>query len=159
MTGATGSIYLGLPEFEQMSFLLHYLRQGDTFIDVGANVGSYTILASGVSGAQTIAFEPAQSEYDALIANVRLNTLDSLVDPRKLAVGDRIGEVSFFDKGVSGCRIISDGNGGVKTPISTLDAVIKEAKVRLIKIELIPSASSNQIICFTREASKRLKTE
>jgi hypothetical protein len=49
MTGATGNVYVGLHEFEDMAFLLHYLRPGDLFVDVGANVGSYTVLAGGAS--------------------------------------------------------------------------------------------------------------
>lgn len=47
MTGATGNIYTGLHEFEDMAFLLHFLRSGDTFVDVGANVGSFSILVRG----------------------------------------------------------------------------------------------------------------
>src|SRR6266567_1067236 len=58
MTGATGNIYVGLHEFIDMIFLLHFLRPGDLFLDIGANVGSYTILASGVCKARTAAFEP-----------------------------------------------------------------------------------------------------
>ncbi|WP_017364163.1 hypothetical protein, partial [Methylococcus capsulatus] len=49
MTGATGNLYVGLHEFEDMAFLLHYLRPEDLFVDVGANVGSYTVLAGGAS--------------------------------------------------------------------------------------------------------------
>jgi hypothetical protein len=58
MTGATGNIYGGLHEFADMLFVLHFLRQGDLFLDVGANIGSSTVLASGVRGARTWAFEP-----------------------------------------------------------------------------------------------------
>ena len=58
MAGATGNIYCGLHEFEDMAFLLHLLRPEDTFVDVGANIGSYTILAAGVCRARSIAFEP-----------------------------------------------------------------------------------------------------
>src|SRR5262245_33485687 len=58
MTGATGNVYVGLHEFTDMMFLLHFLRAGDLFLDIGANVGTYTVLASGVSKASTRAFEP-----------------------------------------------------------------------------------------------------
>lgn len=44
MTGATGNIYCGLHEFTDMSFVLHLLRPDDLFVDVGANIGSYTVL-------------------------------------------------------------------------------------------------------------------
>lgn len=42
MTGATGNVYCCLNEFADMGFLLHLLRKGDLFIDVGANIGSYS---------------------------------------------------------------------------------------------------------------------
>ncbi len=58
MTGATGNIYAGLHEFDDMAFFLHLLRPEDMFADVGSNIGSYTILASGVVGAKSVAFEP-----------------------------------------------------------------------------------------------------
>jgi len=38
-TGVTGNIYTGLHEFSSMGYLLHVLREGDLFVDVGANVG------------------------------------------------------------------------------------------------------------------------
>src|SRR6185437_5282689 len=63
MTGATGNIYTGLHEFEEMMFLLHLLRPADLFADVGANVGSYTILASAVAGAGSISFEPLPATF------------------------------------------------------------------------------------------------
>jgi hypothetical protein len=54
----TGNLYAGLHEFSEMGFLLHLLRQNDLFVDVGANLGSYTVLASAVCQARNIAFEP-----------------------------------------------------------------------------------------------------
>ena len=57
MTGATGNIYAGLHEFVDMAFCLHLLRSGDLFVDVGANIGSYTVLASKVAGANSVTLE------------------------------------------------------------------------------------------------------
>ena len=45
MAGATLNWYNGLHEPREMGFALHLLRPGDLFVDVGANVGSYTVLA------------------------------------------------------------------------------------------------------------------
>jgi hypothetical protein len=47
MTGATQSLYCGLHEYNDMVFLLHFLIKEDSFADIGANVGSYTVLADG----------------------------------------------------------------------------------------------------------------
>lgn len=95
MKGITGNIYAGLHEFNDMAFLIHCLREGDYFIDVGANVGSYTLLAAGVKRAHVTAFEPAPSTYEWLATNVRLNNLDDLVECRNEACASNEGKLKF----------------------------------------------------------------
>jgi FkbM family methyltransferase len=95
MTGATGNIYVGLHEFADMMFVLHFLRKGDLFLDVGANVGSYTILASGVCRAAVWAFEPDPNTVRYLKRNVELNDLNSFVTVYELALGSAEGKVPF----------------------------------------------------------------
>jgi FkbM family methyltransferase len=95
MTGFTGNIYAGLHEAVDMLFLLHLLRPGDLLLDVGANVGSYTVLASGVSGARTMAFEPDPDTVAQLRRNVELNGLGDLVELYPVALGASETEVRF----------------------------------------------------------------
>jgi FkbM family methyltransferase len=95
MTGATGNIYAGLHEFSDMMFLLHFLRPGDTFLDIGANVGSYTVLASGVCGAATWAFEPAPKTVNDLRRNIEINGLENLVTVFEFALGPSKAEIPF----------------------------------------------------------------
>lgn len=47
MQGATGNLYVGLLELEPMGFVLHVLKRDELLLDVGANVGVYSILAAG----------------------------------------------------------------------------------------------------------------
>lgn len=68
MTGATGNWYCGLHEVRDMAFVLHLLRSGDHFLDVGANVGSYAILACGAAGARVTAVEPIPETFAHLVA-------------------------------------------------------------------------------------------
>ena len=65
-TGLSGNYYVGLHEFRDMAFASHLLRKGDLFVDIGANLGSYSLIASGVCGARSIAFEPVPCTYDRL---------------------------------------------------------------------------------------------
>ena len=95
MTGFTGNIYAGLHEAVDMLFLLHFLRPGDVLFDIGANVGSYTVLASGARGARTMAFEPDPSTAAELWRNVELNGLTQLVDLHTVALGASEAEVRF----------------------------------------------------------------
>jgi FkbM family methyltransferase len=90
-TGANGNYYWGLHEFADMAFVLHYLRPDDLFVDVGANVGSYTLLASGAVGARTIAFEPVPQTLARLRANCDANGLGTRVDVRAVCVGASAG--------------------------------------------------------------------
>jgi FkbM family methyltransferase len=95
MTGATGNIYVGLIEFTDMMFVLHFLREGDLFFDIGANVGTYTVLASGVCGAKTWAFEPDKDAIETLNRNIAINNLQDLVRIHEMAVGDSDQQVAF----------------------------------------------------------------
>src|SRR4029450_5509125 len=68
-----GGYYYGLMEFLDMAFLRHYLWEDDLFVDIGANVGVCSILASGVAKARTIAFEPVKTTVKDCVDNVTIN--------------------------------------------------------------------------------------
>ena len=91
LAGATGNIYLGLHEFEDMSFVLHCLREGDRFADIGANVGTYTVLASAVRGAETLAIEPVPETFAHLLDNLRVNGIESRVRALQVGIAGRPG--------------------------------------------------------------------
>lgn len=95
MTGATGNLYVGLLEFMSMMLTMHLLRSEDLFFDIGANVGSYTVLASGVCGAKTWAFEPDPDTCRDFMRNVAVNGLESRVVLHQVALGPNDGEVLF----------------------------------------------------------------
>ena len=109
MKGATGNIYCGLHELEDRAFVLHFLRPEDLFVDVGANVGSYTVLASGVVGATTIAVEPSPAAFAVLEDNVRLNGITERVEAHNIAVGREEGTVAFTLGHDTGNHVVSLG--------------------------------------------------
>ena len=57
-----------------MSFLLHYLNEEDTFVDIGANVGSYTILSGIIKKSTVHSFEPIPSTFKKLKRNISINS-------------------------------------------------------------------------------------
>ncbi|MDC3106307.1 FkbM family methyltransferase, partial [Gammaproteobacteria bacterium] len=85
--------YVGLHEFEDMSFLLHYLDESYLFLDIGANVGCYSLLAAS-KGSSVIAFEPEFSSISVLNVNKHLNNFGEIKVVRA-AVGDHVGTVNF----------------------------------------------------------------
>lgn len=89
-------IYYGDFEVAERHFLLHFLRPGDIFVDVGANIGLFTVIAGQVVGpaGQVWALEPAEKTWTRLLGNVRLNGLSN-VNCRRLALSDADGELDL----------------------------------------------------------------
>lgn len=139
LTGVTGNIYAGLHEFNDMAFLLHFLRPEDVFFDVGANVGSYTLLASGVCNAKSIAIEPVKSTFEILNKNIGLNSLQDKVSAINAAVGAKKGTIAFTSDEDTGNHVITENDsntaGIINVPVITIDSLINAAPV-LIKIDV-----------------------
>lgn len=95
MAAATGNLYCGLMEYTDMAFLLHFLREEDLFVDIGANIGSYTILASAEIGAKSIAIEPIPTTFKALEDNIQINRLSSKVKSLNIGLSSKIGNLKF----------------------------------------------------------------
>jgi FkbM family methyltransferase len=138
MTGATGNIYTGLHEFGDMSFCLHVLRKEDLFVDVGANIGSYTVLASKVVGAKTIAFEPVHQTFNHLLQNININQINSLVDPICCAVGKEDGSVKFSSDNDTMNKVVGGDYWGksIEVPVKSLDDLLNMLEPTVIKIDV-----------------------
>jgi FkbM family methyltransferase len=137
MVGATGNLYTGLHEFSDMMVPLHFLRQGDLFIDVGANIGSFTVLASGICGASTWAFEPDPDTARALRRNVEVNALESLVSVHEAALGASDGEISFTVGLDSMNRVAPEGIGRVRfVRQHRLDDLVGEGHPIMLKLDI-----------------------
>ena len=88
-------------EFEttEINFLNDFLTEGDCFLDIGANVGLFTLYASkrvGLSGT-VLAFEPSLTTYARLIENIELNKLPN-IKPYKMGLSD---QETFLDLNIS----------------------------------------------------------
>jgi FkbM family methyltransferase len=138
MKGAAHFITPGLCEYEEMVFVTHFLRPGDVFVDGGANVGAYTLLASGVAGARTIAVEPSPSTFGYLRQNVFLNDLATRVTLVNAALGRSAGKLRLTEDLGTENYVCADGEAGpsVEVPVTTLDSLVTEASVTLFKVDV-----------------------
>jgi FkbM family methyltransferase len=140
MTGVTGCIYNGLLEFEDMMFLLHFLRREDTFVDVGSNVGVYTILASSEIGAKVISIEPIKETFHILNQNVLLNKAQENVTLLNIGVGEKQQKLFFsslkdtVNHVLTEKEILSQQNEVVQVEI--LDDILKNETPKIIKIDV-----------------------
>ena len=79
--------------------------EGATLVDIGANVGMYTVYAGVVRKARVFAFEPESQNFALLNRNIALNDLAERVTAYPLALADRHGpgqlHLSRFEAGGS----------------------------------------------------------
>ena len=117
-------IYNALPDWDEMNFLLRFLRPSDGFIDIGANVGFYTVLASTiVNQGPLLAFEANPRNAEVLRDQVELNSLEN-AEVFCTALGNSAGEISFIDSGRETGSIAEGGASAGKlitVPCARLD--------------------------------------
>jgi len=122
--------FRGFYEFRETRILRQYLRDGDVFIDVGANLGWFTLVAASIVGTKgkVIAFEPSSSIYAHLKKNVEINLFDN-IKLEKLALSDKNGTVKF--------QINSNENRGLGSIVLTenVDKVVEIEKVKTLKFD------------------------
>lgn len=72
-------------------------KEGDVIVDLGANIGYYTLLAARIVGSEgrVYAFEPDPSNYKLLVNNITLNDFTNVVTEEK-AVSDKMGTLTFY---------------------------------------------------------------
>jgi FkbM family methyltransferase len=137
MTGATGNVYCGLHEFVEMAFVLHLLRAQDLFLDIGANIGSYTILASRLCRAQTIAFEPDPQAASRLERNIDANDIAALATVHRIALGQYDGEITLTAGLDTMNRVAMAGDERVQiVPVRRLDGICDGVKPTLMKLDV-----------------------
>ena len=126
----------------QLRRLLDLVRAGSTCIDVGANIGTYTLRFAKQVGEQgTVhAFEPDRANFARLTANAALNGLDRIIRCHQAAVSNRSGEVSFYrsDPGHSGWGSLVEFKDisfeRDRVPAVTLDDFLTTEKVTEVEI-------------------------
>jgi FkbM family methyltransferase len=91
--------YGGWYDYDEMHFLSRYLQPGDAVVDVGANIGIYTLLAASLvgDGGKVLSFEPGRVAFARLEENVRRNRL-SQVEAICAAISERPGRLRFFQR-------------------------------------------------------------
>ena len=124
-------------ELEESEFLAATLREGDTFLDVGANIGYMTVLGARLVGAagRVIAVEPDDDNLLLLRANLWRNGLTAEIAP--IAAYSRRGFVHFVRSDVNrGDHQVHEGaRGGPLIPCARLDELLGDVRVDVAKID------------------------
>ncbi len=130
-TAASKVLYANPPDMPEMLVWRQALRDGGLFVDVGANVGTYTIWAAEC-GAEVMALEPAADTFGLLLENVALNGYQ--VSAIQAAAGYRCG-AARFSAGRDTCNGL-DPHGPVETRLVTIDSLVGGRRVAGMKVDV-----------------------
>ena len=114
----------GIVDFEEQTFLLDTLGPGDVAVDVGAFLGTYTVLMAAC-GATGHAFEPTERVCDVLTRSIDANGFAQPVTVNPIALSDFTGRASFTTDFDSGNRLAggnaTDVRATSEVAVDTLD--------------------------------------
>jgi FkbM family methyltransferase len=86
------------------------MEENETFVDVGANAGAYTLMIANNykdKGVKVIAIEPHQGNYEALCRNIDFNNFGDVKTINK-AASDHKGIISLYERSHDGIRVDSE---------------------------------------------------
>jgi FkbM family methyltransferase len=124
--------------------MLRHVRRGSTVIDVGANLGYYTILMADLTGAEgrVLAFEPNPALVQRAERSVAVNGMGNFTTVHACAVGDEDGFVTMtipeFEPGGAQAKATAKGTvaGANTMPVRRLDSFPEALDAELIKIDV-----------------------
>ena len=130
--------YFYIYDYEQISFMVNYLNQDDTFVDIGSNHGNYSLISSCVIGCKTIAVEPVTSTFQRLKMNFSLNNCDNII-LRQVGISNKESKLLISSSNGELNKIVDTDNGG---PVELVDVITlnkllsQETNVSMIKIDV-----------------------
>lgn len=144
----------------ERDLLASRLREGFSFIDIGANIGAYSLFVAAKAGpsARILAVEPQPEVFARLAFNIAQNPFGT-IKAIACALADKPGELTLFldpaNRGESSVRILRSSTGStVKVPATTLLALVQsEGYDRLDAIKLDVEGAEDLILePFLRDA-------
>ena len=132
-------------EVDEIDFVNNFLKEGDIFLDIGANVGLFSLYAAKKVGStgSVIAFEPAYDTYNRLLENCELNKLSN-VRPFKLGLSNENTtlELNISSNGFEAWNTFVKSNDNKfsskeSVEVNSLDYFLSQNSIDTDKISLI----------------------
>lgn len=130
-------LYFGVWEPDVSHVIQQNLKNGDVFVDIGANIGYDTLLASSRVGAagRVVAIEASPRTFALLQRNLALNPAASNVRAVNVAVSDRPGRLDLYER--------DEGNIGAATTLASRGGTLMTS-VDALPLDQILTAEENQ---------------
>ncbi len=137
--------FQGEKDPEIQAFIRRNLGPGKVFVDVGANIGTYTVPAAKLVGdaGKVVAIEPHPAIFRLLEKNISLNRLQNVL-PVRTAIGETNGNICIaFDRCNAGQTHVTGEadltSNGESVPIARLDDLLIErgiTEIDYLKIDV-----------------------
>ena len=133
--------YLGTFEPEALDAMRKHLKPGATLLDVGANIGLFTIEGAKAVGSRgsVIAIEASPHHANSVKASAYLNGMQN-IEVVPVAVGDQDGEATLTLPSGANFGMFTLGNvvgsESFKVPIRKIDDIVGERKIDFIKMDI-----------------------
>ena len=124
---------------EVENFVWAYLKTGDTFVDIGANIGTVTLEASKKIGdnGKIFSFEPNFKTYKFLEGNIKYNNCKN-IKSYNFALGEKSSEQYFSNDFADESNSIQQNKNGILIKMKTVDEIIpNDLKINLMKIDVL----------------------
>ena len=127
----------GTWEPEEGRLLREFFKPGLRFLDVGANVGYFSLFAAvWCEGAVIHSFEPHPLTSRVLALNAWQANADITTHALALSDGERVLALSTADTNLGDTRARATGRGTMLSPAAALDDVLPDARFDLVKIDV-----------------------
>ncbi len=137
---------LGTYDYNNMSLVKLILAGNGNFLDVGANIGPYSLIASEEAGVHVVALEPNPSAFAKLTRNIAWNKRPN-VTTLNLGASDQTTTLRMTNHGSSAMNRIVNPSGDahleetdqlIEVPVRRLDQICEELNFipTLIKIDV-----------------------
>jgi FkbM family methyltransferase len=163
-----GELVRALPEYRHLSWnpaeynaFRSVVRPGMVALDVGANVGAYSLLLGqwvGPAG-KVFAFEPAPTPFNGLVRHVRLNHLERIVHPVPSAVGVAQSTAPLVLASTAGesrlATSAEDQHGTIDVPVTSLDTFCMAEQIAPDFIKVDVEGAELDVLRGARETIRR----
>jgi len=117
------------------------VMRGGVVVDIGANIGVFSLYAASRGARRVYAFEPSQQAYDVLLKSIAVNRLKQVISPCRMAVTGTYGEKVRMPVGSSPYNQVLRGEVAEQYQeigTTTLERILKDNhidKVDLLKMD------------------------
>src|ERR1700739_2290572 len=150
--GVEKLIFLFRENYEsELGYLRTILSPGKTFVDVGANLGIYTLAASRIVGpsGRVIAFEPSLESFPILKENISLNAFENVVAVR-VALSDKTGEAFLYHGSDAGKNALGSDPcaepKGEAVATQSLDEALQQLSVETVDVIKMDVEGAEQLV-------------